>query len=259
MTSNPSFQLFTSLRYDPLLLSLPTNTSHWPSCPVPKSGSPFYMLPHHRDRILQAAEHFGWSTAASKIRGPAGFAHFLKTLEESIGIPSSTPLRVKVLLSHEGEIAVETQPTPAVGKFNLFPARLPPPKGEEGAKVSVSPLTGGALELGDEDSVYGDPERGQPWDVLPDTLKITPSPYTSYKTTSRDMYMQARERVGIKDFAEKREVLIVSGKGEVMEGSLTSVFFWREGDGLRRGWRVVGRWERRGSGHWRAVCVKRGW
>lgn len=86
------------------------------------------------------------------------------------------------------------------------------------------------MTVGDGDAVHGDPPMSQAWNVLPDTVRTKPSPYTSYKTTSRDMYTAARERVGIKDMAEKKEVLIVSERdGEIMEGSLTSVFFWREG------------------------------
>jgi branched-subunit amino acid aminotransferase/4-amino-4-deoxychorismate lyase len=84
--------------------------------------------------------------------------------------------------------------------------------------------------VGDGDAVHGDPPMDEAWDVLLDPVRTQPSPYTSYKTTSRDMYTAARERVGIKDMAEKREVLLVSEKdGEVMEGSLTSVFFYRGG------------------------------
>ena len=95
--------------------------------------------------------------------------------------------------------------------------------------MTVSPLTGGALDVGSDDSVYGDPHRGEPWDVLPDTARTEKSPYTMYKTTSRDMYVSARERVGILGMGERKEVLVVNEEGEVMEGSSTSPFFWREG------------------------------
>jgi len=222
----PDFQLFSSLRYDPLLTPLSINTEAWDG--EIKHFSPFYMLPYHRDRMLQAAEHFGWSKAADAIRGPEGFTHLLKKLTEAIDTQSPTPLRVRILLSQDGTITVETSPTPPVTRWNLFPNRIPPPK--EAAPMRVSPLTGGALTVGDDDVVNGDPPMREPWDVLPDTVSTAPSPYTSYKTTSRDMYTSARERVGIKDMAEKREVMIVSEKdGEIMEGSLTSVFFWRDG------------------------------
>jgi 4-amino-4-deoxychorismate lyase len=224
--ASPVFQLSSSLRYDPLLILLPANTEAWES--GIKETSPFYMLPHHRDRMLQAAEHFGWTKAADTIRGPAGFAHLLKKLTEAVNIQSPTPLKVKVLLSHVGSIAVESSPAAPVTEANLYPKRIPPPKAA--AQVKVSPRTGGALTVGDGDAVHGDPPMTEAWDVLSDTVRTKPSPYTSYKTTSRDMYTGARERVGITDMAEKREVLIISEKdGEIMEGSLTSVFLWRNG------------------------------
>lgn len=226
MGPKPDFQLFSSLRYDPALLSVSSNTEHWDE--TLKSPSPFYILPFHRDRMLQAAEHFNWTAAASAIRGTAGFKYLLSKLKEAVDVQSTTPLRVRALLHHDGAMTIETQPTAPVSELNLFPHRIPPPRSAK--KVEVSPLTGGALTVGDGDAVYGDPEIGDAWDVVPDTSRTTPSSYTTYKTTRRDMYADARERVGIKDFAEEREVLILStNEGEIMEGSLTSVFFWRDG------------------------------
>lgn len=219
-------KLYTSLRYDPLLASLPINTESWDE--QLKEPSPFYILTHHRDRILQAADHFGWTKAVDAIRGSAGFVHLLKKLTETIDTKSPTPLRIRVLLSHDGSIGVESSPAAPVTETNLFPKRIPPPKASP--QMNVSPLTGGALTVGNDDAVYGDPPMTEAWDIIPDSVRTKPSPYTSYKTTNRYMYGAARERVGIKDMMEKREVLIVSEKdGEIMEGSLTSVFFWRNG------------------------------
>ena len=227
MAPEPDFQLFSSLRFDPLLLPLTINTAAWDG--EIKFFSPFYMLPYHRDRMLQAAEHFGWTKAADTIRGTEGFNSLLKKLNEGLDTNSSTPLRVRTLLSHDGEITVESNPVPTVDRYALFPERIPPPSSAE-PKMKVSPLTGGALTIGENDAVHGDAPKGQPWDIIPDTVRTPPSPYTSYKTTSRDLYVSARERVGIKDMTEKKEVLLVSEKdGEIMEGSLTSVFFWRNG------------------------------
>ncbi|KAJ4302320.1 hypothetical protein N0V88_002464 [Collariella sp. IMI 366227] len=59
------FQIFTSLRYDPVLLEVPTSTlsglalSGWNR----EHSSPFYLLDYHRDRMLQAAVHWGWEDA----------------------------------------------------------------------------------------------------------------------------------------------------------------------------------------------------
>ncbi|CZS97589.1 hypothetical protein WAI453_008723 [Rhynchosporium graminicola] len=227
MGSPPDFQLFSSLRYDPLLRPLTINTTAWDG--EIKFFSPFYMLPYHRDRMLQAAEHFGWNKAADTIRGTEGFNFLLKILNENVDIKSEAPMRVKTLLSHDGVITVETNPVPIVDRWTLFPERIPPPLSAE-TKMRVSPLTGGSLTLGENEIVYGDAPKGEPFDIIPDSARTPPSPFTSYKTTSRDMYVSARERVGIKDYAEKKEVLLVSDKdGEIMEGSLTSCFFWRNG------------------------------
>lgn len=172
------------------------------------------MLPYHRDRILQAAEYFGWEAAASRIRGPEGLAYLTGKLLEVIdtSIQPPQPVRIKVLLDHDGIITVEATPIhEAASKDTLFPERLPPPRSEG--------------RLGE-----GVPETREPWVVLLDPALTKPSSETAYKTTSRDMYTDARQRAGIKTFTDKRDVLLISNKDqEVMEGSLTSVYFWRAG------------------------------
>lgn len=227
MSSEPDFRLFSTLRYDPVLRSIGANTKQWDGETSLSSGCPFYLLAFHRDRILQAAEYFGWTKAVGQLEGPKGLPYLLSKLEEQINTKSeTTPLRVKVLVDHNGDITIEHNALPPVSEFNLFPKRIPPPEGD--AKVSL--LTGGVLTVGAGDAVHGDPEVGDVYVVVPDTIRTKPTPYTSYKTTKRDMYSGARERVGIESFSEKKEVLILSeNDGEITEGSLTSVFFWRGG------------------------------
>lgn len=207
----PGFQLFSSLRYDPILVSA-ANTKNGDGSL--QYAGPFYMLPYHRDRILQAAQHFRWTTVVSCISGDAGLAYLAAQLSATVDVQSPRPLRVKVLLDQDGNITVETSPIGAcVPLSTLFPSRLPPP----------GQLTSGLS------TALGDPEMEVPWVVALDPGRTSPSPETTYKTTSRDMYMDARERSGIKSFDEKKEVLIVSSKDQgIMEGSLTSVYFWRD-------------------------------
>jgi 4-amino-4-deoxychorismate lyase len=225
--SDPGFELFTSLRFDPLL---ETNVANREIRRNKLPFAKFYMFPFHHDRLVEAAKQFGWFAIATQLEGSAGLDHLHKELcnyhkdWESI----DKPLRVKVLLGKLGVTAVERSDTPEVTEFNLFPKRLPPPRSTE-PTMEVSPLTGGALYLGPSDSISGDPPRKEYWDVIPDTARTKPSPYTSYKTTSRAMYDSARKNVGIESMSEKREVLITNESGEIMEGSLTSVYFWRNG------------------------------
>lgn len=64
---------FTSLRYDRQLLSSPANMANFSMSPAAKKeATPFYLLAHHRDRMLAAAEHFGY---------PAGATAVLQSLE----------------------------------------------------------------------------------------------------------------------------------------------------------------------------------
>jgi len=229
----PNFQIFSSLRFDPVLLQSLENTAAGVNDPShPGSPVPFYMLRYHRDRMLQAARHFQWPEAIARIDGLDGLLYLLHALGHNIDTRSTTPLRVRTLLDHNGEITVETNETPPVPLENLFPTRLPPARQPT---MKVSSLTGGALTLGSDDSIQrgsqgGGPQQREPWIVTPDPVRTNPSGFTSYKTTSRDMYTEARERVGIESMTEPKEVLIISNRGdEIMEGSLTSVFFWRSG------------------------------
>lgn len=180
--------------------------------------------------MLNAATHFNFTPAADALRGPQGVAHLLNTLGENVDVKSAAPMRVKVILTSSGEMTVETNPAPEVREFALYPKRLPPPRSHDAAaSMNVSSLTGGALSLGADDEVHGDAPRVEAWDILPDTTSTPPSSYTSYKTTNRDMYDSSRSRVGIQSFAEEKEVLLISESGEVMEGSLTSCYFFRQG------------------------------
>ncbi|KAJ9156456.1 Aminodeoxychorismate lyase [Pleurostoma richardsiae] len=165
------FQLFTSLRYDPALADagnvLPANGG-WNS----RTRSPFYMLDYHRDRMLRAATHWGWTRAADAIAGEDG----LKRLDSFLlqNVTGRKPLRVKVILSQDG--------------------------------VLQQPI----------------------WKVYIDTELTNPSEFTHYKTTKRAMYDEARRRASLK-VTDTSEVLIVNElNGTVMEGSVTTPYFWRD-------------------------------
>jgi 4-amino-4-deoxychorismate lyase len=220
---DPDFQLFSSLRFDPVLLECKENSE------LALGPTPFYMLSHHRDRLLQAAEHFQWRKAIAQISGTNGLLYFTETLKAAIDPSETKSLRVKALLDHNGTITVETSETPKVPLENLFPARIPSPRSLE---LQESLLVGGATMAAPRDEVsgHGNPQQNSAWTILSDSVKTNPSSFTTYKTTHRDMYTNARARMGINSFTEPNEVLIISeSDGEIMEGSLTSVFFWRSG------------------------------
>ena len=55
------------------------------------------------------------------------------------------------------------------------------------------------------------------------------SPFTSYKTTVRDAYTAARQRLKIEQNPSSAEVILYNEDGEITEGSLRNVAFWRDG------------------------------
>ena len=93
MPTSTSFHLFTSLRYDPLLLTSPENSQAWINFICP---SPFYMLSYHRDRMLEAAQHFDFYAVAAKLGdGRALHEELVKRVEEYLrGGMEDGPLKV---------------------------------------------------------------------------------------------------------------------------------------------------------------------
>lgn len=210
-----NFQLFTSLRYDPTLLSDDQSKyCAWNS----KQQSPFYMLDYHRDRMLRAATYWRWEKAVAAIEGPEGLERLEAFLTEKTKPQSADkPMRLKVLLSQEGELGLESSHVPPITPANLFPQGLPAPdsSGSESADTQTPP---------------GQPQISPPYDIYIDDHLTRRSGYTHYKTTKREMYDQARQRAGLKPTDATKEVLIVEGaSGSIMEGSLTTPYFWRGG------------------------------
>ncbi|CAN8106205.1 unnamed protein product [Discula destructiva] len=218
------FQLFTSLRLDWSMESLrdihPRNLG-WNS----EVASPIYMLTYHRDRMLRAAIHWGWTKAAKTIDGPEGLSRLhcfvLDSLKLKLGErwgPDCGPMRVKVLLAKDSELSLESSAVPQTKLANLFPYQLPAPDGCDDGRRSVVKQRLGPLGL--------DP----PYDVYIDADFTSPSEFTHFKTTKREMYDQARQRVELKITDTTKEVLIVNNTdGSIMEGSLTTPYFWRNG------------------------------
>lgn len=213
------FHLFTSLRYDPILSQVKDVGSGSHGWNFDKS-SPFYMLDYHRDRMLRAASYWGWTKAAATIEGPEGLAELEALLFDNLKLSQHTetadPMRVKVLLSRDGKFGVESSTVPTTHLANLFPSGLPAPDDMANAAALETPL--GQLKV------------LPPYDVYVDDNVSNRSEYTHYKTTRREMYDQARHRAGLKPTDATNEVLIVNQiTGSVMEGSLTTPYFWRGG------------------------------
>lgn len=205
------FQLFTSLRYDPVLFQVPgSNMSHagwnW------ANPSPLYMLDYHRDRMLRAATHWGWDSAIEALKGDSGLQRLADLVRDNVGENTKGPLRVRVAITRDGELSLTSGPVPETELANLFPERLPSP--------------GAAVKDGQNEHL---PSKVPEYEVLVDRPETARSEFTHFKTTKREVYDVARKRAQIGP-TDRKEVLIVSETdGCVMEGSITTPYFWRGG------------------------------
>ncbi|KAJ5888536.1 Aminotransferase class IV [Penicillium taxi] len=184
-----SFEIISSLRYDPGLPRVAT--VYFSGYPEPLS-SPYYLLTHHRDRLIAAAHYFQWDKALKWLQQDS--SSFERFLDGSI-LDRDKPWRLRVAVDSNGKGSIDVNPTAAIDPKNL-----------------LIPATRASIET-------------PPWRVYVDTTSIIPSGFTTHKTTARDDYKAARLRVGIMSLAETSEVLIVNPEGEIAEGSITTPYF----------------------------------
>jgi branched-subunit amino acid aminotransferase/4-amino-4-deoxychorismate lyase len=204
MTSNPdqpngttsTFSLISSLRFEP---DLPSAASVYAKDSYPDPhDSPYYLLRLHQDRLLQAATNFKWVKAVAFLQQP--LEQFAETLDTFIP-DRSKAWRLRIVVDPEGECAVDVHPATA------WPLRC----------MFLPTSFDGLESLSDS----------FPWRLVVDSAATAPSQFTMYKTTSRDHYDAARKRVGITSPTDPVEALLFNPLGEVMEGSITCVYFKR--------------------------------
>ncbi|PGH08778.1 hypothetical protein AJ79_05877 [Helicocarpus griseus UAMH5409] len=206
--SSPNFQIISTIRYDPALSNLPIQSGAYPS----PENSPYYLLSHHRVRLLAAAKAFQWPAAIALLDQPpeAALALLTDVLDKHTQSDPTRSWRLRVLLDHSGNITAEANPLPTPPSPHIL---LLPPDG----RLSFSNLL-------QSSSV----QKIKPWTLVLDTEPTPPSLFTTHKTTARDGYTASRARTGISSPQEEMEVLIHNPAGEVMEGSITTVYFRRQ-------------------------------
>ncbi|KAH6621942.1 hypothetical protein C7974DRAFT_314433 [Boeremia exigua] len=248
----PTFQLFTSLRYDPLLLTSPENSRPDLNFLAP---SPFYMLAYHRDRMVEAAQHFDFAPVVAALAdGAALHATLLgevRAWQEKEGSRDG-PLKVRVCFDAAGSMTVNFVPVPPVPLATLYPTSFAPPR-EPAQKhpaqaFTPSPLTGGpsdSLPAGNQDPNAA--PRAAEWLLHLDTAPTPRTPFTLLKTTQRGPYTASRARAipAVKPAvssdppsapssaavspAALTDVILFNAVREVTESTLASLYFWRGG------------------------------
>ncbi|KAK5001342.1 Aminodeoxychorismate lyase, partial [Cryomyces antarcticus] len=201
MSGSPDFELLTSLRYDPQLCTIRDDTLARCHAEVSiEPNSPFYVLELHKDRLLAAAAYFkerssSWSSVPDPLEWSTMMTDALSMIEDmqNSGGPQR-PLKIRILCTPAGIHKVDVSATPPVSLETLYPSFnfMEAPE-RPGRSASVA------------------------WMVRLDTKPTAPSDYTMFKTTSRDMYDEARKRAGIVSFAVQEEVLLYNHNNEIME------------------------------------------
>lgn len=237
------FHIITSLRYDPILLTSTVNSQPTLNFVSP---SPFYMLVYHRDRLLEAAQHFEFEEVVKSLADGKAFHESLYKEVENWKASSDKdePLKLRVLFDKTGRMTVDVAPIPALPLEKLYPSTLDPPKtasaphpAQQSKPFKPSPLTGGALTLGPTDSLpsqsSSQPNNDDPstWLIRLDTSLTPSSPFTLLKTTVRDIYNASRQRaLPTNPLAPKNvEVMLYNECNELTEGSITSLYLFRGG------------------------------
>ncbi len=201
-----SFEIFTSLRYDPALKQVPSlglNYAGWNF----QNESPLYMLDFHRDRLLRAATHWQWQPAIDSISGGECLKMLSKAVLEFIG-PRDTPARLRIVVDSSGKISFFKFDTFATPIENLLPQKIP----EQGAAAGTN-----------------QPRAPPLYTLVLDDQGISRTAFTHFKTTKREMYDAARKRAGIQPGNRKEVLMLNAADGSVMEGSTTTPYFWRNG------------------------------
>ncbi|PGG96902.1 hypothetical protein GX51_07594 [Blastomyces parvus] len=219
-----NFQIISTLRYDPDLARTPDIPDSYP----PPKTSPYYLLSYHYDRLLSAALDFQWPAAIALLQQQPRetvLAQLVQKFNEHIKSDPSHAWRLRVLLDAAGALTVEavpiannapSPPLPAPRSILVLPA----------AKEDLSRL----LSCNDirAEETPATMVGIEPWTLRLDTQPTSPSLFTRHKTTMRDHYTASRVRAGIAASPlDRTEVLIYNPAGEVMEGSITTVYFRR--------------------------------
>ena len=176
--------------------------------------SPIYLQTFHLDRLLASARALDWPLAAQKVAQYKENTDFDDLVEQHIKTQASPAEsqdqshRVRVLISKESDLEVES-------------SRIT-------STLTRSQYNGTFFPFSFSDQI--DSGSQQFCEIHVDTAPTVPSLFTTHKTNHRPHYDVSRSRTGITHLpATSAEVLLFNPNGEIMEASLSTVYFLRGG------------------------------
>lgn len=214
-----TFKLMSAFRSDVLLFASSKNTSLLYDDSF--HASRFYMLKYHRDRLYSAAEDFGWTEACNVLEGREGLNRLEDVLRDShVIIPNGSkhqcPQKLRVLVDSRGGFSVTSTPLPPLPLPSLLSSHFP-------------------MVLTQLPPSIDHTNPGMSWRIFLSPIPVSPSLFTRNKTTERSVYDEARSFLppsqAKSSYLSKllNEVLIINYDNEIMEGSITTPYFWRGG------------------------------
>lgn len=201
IVSEPNFEIITTFAYS---TGLPHNATSLP-------GSHCYLLQYGIDRLAAAALDLGWTTVFQNLSPddrPHSLAaeinaHMLSTHGETSKDPERRFI-VRLAFKKDGVLNIMSgpRPTSTAPYYPLTLSAIPPANPE-------APLM----------PVYLDLEP------------TTPSLLTTHKTSHRQLYNAAWNRVGLDETASPADcdVLLQNGNGHLMGAVFRTVYLWRDG------------------------------
>ncbi|KAG0689449.1 hypothetical protein C6P40_004985 [Pichia californica] len=201
-----SFTIFTTLRYDPSTYNGPLNLIDAINS-IPLDASFFYLLQEHIDKIQRAGEYFEFPTKNLTI------SNLLNHLTNSLLLSNKlNSYRIKISISKSGLYSIDHSVLP---KSHILTINVP--QYDEFQKIPLNSISSIPAYLQDWEG----------WNLYLDKVQSQPTPFTSFKTSIRDTYNNARLRFNIIP-GDNREVLLQDNNNNVLEGSISSVAFWRQ-------------------------------
>jgi branched-subunit amino acid aminotransferase/4-amino-4-deoxychorismate lyase len=180
------FEVLSTIRYDPLLADTIDSVIMFDDSL--DNSKLFFLFEEHLRRINLTLGFFKFGYTVTRDQ----LLHQLNTVLRDLDKANSYKLRLKI--SKEGVMTVDVTLTPV--RYNLF-------DGFNSPNNYTSPV----------------------WNVFLDTEPILISPFTSFKTTRRKRYDDARKRILLEDFTEPQEVLLYNTANQITEGTITNVAF----------------------------------
>ncbi|SCU86532.1 LAFA_0E01398g1_1 [Lachancea sp. 'fantastica'] len=176
----------------------------------------FLLLGEQFQRLTLTLNYFGWDFEVP-------FALLLEKLIMALPcrLSASTNLhtrmqslyndrkcyKMRILVSSSGKMRIEAHEIPSS-----------PFHHSSSTQYFIDTILGGLIDKPNE----------EPWDIFIDTQALTASPFTTFKTTKRNHYNEARSRMQelrstITNPRAKSEILLYNNAFELMEGSITNV------------------------------------